>query len=87
MSEEPGISVSAALTSPPVQLSATATRRPAARLASTTSRALFDQLVREGGSRSPIQSPIRMLATACAAMPSRRPVKPRPSVVVAFTLT
>jgi len=29
----------------------------------------------------------RMLATACAASPSRRPVKPRPSVVVAFTLT
>src|SRR5881397_185650 len=33
------------------------------------------------------QYPIRMLATAWAAMPSRRPVKPRPSVVVAFTLT
>src|SRR5215471_21643431 len=29
----------------------------------------------------------RMVATACAAMPSRRPVKPRPSLVVAFTLT
>ena len=28
-----------------------------------------------------------MLATACAAMPSRRPVKPSPSVVVALTLT
>ena len=27
------------------------------------------------------------VATACAAMPSRRPVKPSPSVVVAFTLT
>src|SRR6476469_4166254 len=31
--------------------------------------------------------PIRMLAIACAAIPSPRPVKPRPSVVVAFTLT
>src|SRR5678815_2990220 len=40
MSDEPGISVIAALTRPPVQLSATATRVPAARLASTTSRAL-----------------------------------------------
>src|SRR5205814_7413959 len=33
------------------------------------------------------QNPIRMLATAWAASPSPRPVKPRPSVVVAFTLT
>ena len=30
---------------------------------------------------------VRMLATAWAAMPSRRPVKPRPSVVVALMLT
>ncbi len=29
----------------------------------------------------------RTVATACAAMPSPRPVKPRRSVVVAFTLT
>src|SRR5262249_29650528 len=28
----------------------------------------------------------RMVATACAAIPSRRPAKPRPSVVVALTL-
>ena len=42
---------------------------------------------REGGTRSSRPIPRRMLATAWAAMPSRRPVKPRPSVVVAFTLT
>src|SRR4029079_3109444 len=29
----------------------------------------------------------RMFATACAAMPSRRPVNPSPSVVVALMLT
>jgi hypothetical protein len=46
-SDEPGISVSAALTSPPVQLSATAMRRPAARLASSTLARGFDQLGRE----------------------------------------
>src|SRR3569623_50745 len=40
MSEAPAISVRAAQTRPRVQLSATATRRPALRLASSASRAL-----------------------------------------------
>ena len=33
------------------------------------------------------RSAVSTVATACAAMPSPRPVKPSPSVVVAFTLT
>ena len=48
---------------------------------------LVDQLVGEQSSRSLGIVPMRMLATACAAIPSRRPVKPRPSVVVALMLT
>ena len=47
---------------------------------------LVDQLVGKQGVAH-FEHPIRMLATAWAAMPSRRPVKPSPSVVVALMLT
>ena len=134
----PAISVRAAETSPPVQLSATATLRPAARVRLDHPPGEIDQRQRQGivfgiahlgqiigllacrrvmatpaysrtmnlardlnsedwrsrrndnrpadDSRSG-RSAVRTVATAWAAIPSPRPVKPSRSVVVALTLT
>ena len=78
--------MSAALTRPPVQLSATAIAAAGRAIGLDHLARLVDQLVGEQiVAHRP--SSIRMFATAWAAMPSPRPVKPSRSVVVALMLT
>src|ERR1700752_1049439 len=88
--DEPGISTSEAQTRPPVQDSAVASvsfrilqRSSSARAKERISLALTlqapHQLLPSHGSR--------MVALAVAAIPSSRPVKPKRSLVVAFTDT
>src|ERR1700758_5569923 len=83
-SDEPGMSVSAPATRPPVQDSAVAIVSLRIRHRSSSDRA-------NARASLPLMAHTlqgrRMVALAIAAMPSSRPVNPRRSLVVAFTAT